>query len=110
MIEVTIYYDLLPGIDIEEYKKWAKYVIETNLKARGIIEFKAFRNAGGSPQVCSTTVWKTLGDWGKYAESKEFQEIDAVLRDKYATNVNMTIWRPSPIVPRAKRPKRKKGK
>ena len=106
MIEVVTYWDFLPNIDMEEYQKWAKNAIETILSSKGVVEFSASRNIGGSPQVRSTAVWKTLADWANYAESPESQAIDAELRHKYATNVNIVIWRSSPIVPKPLKAKR----
>ena len=107
MIEVATYYDLRAGIDLKKYRAWSNHVIDTILKAPGLVEFRAARNAGGSPQVRSTTVWRTLGDWANFNESTEWINIDAELRNKFGVNVNFIIWRPSPIVPKSLKPKRK---
>ena len=60
MIEVNMTYDFLPGIDQQAYGELARRAIATVLEAPGFVEFRANRNVLGSPQVRSSTVWRTL--------------------------------------------------
>ena len=103
MIEVNTTWDLLPNIDQQAYGEWAKKTVGTVLKAPGIVEFRANRNLLGSPQVRSTAVWQSFADWAKYAESDEWQSLDAEFRS-FAINIRIEIWGPSPVLPEPLRP------
>ena len=102
-IEVSLTYDLLPGLNQKAYAEFAKNAIGTVLKAPGCIEYRANRNVLGSPQVRSTWVWQSLSDWAKFVESKESAAIDTQLRT-FVTNIHVEIWGPSPVVPKPLRP------
>jgi heme-degrading monooxygenase HmoA len=102
-IEVHNTWDLLPGIDKNAYAEWVKNFIATILKQPGLIEFRAYRNVAGSPQARNTFVWQSLSDWAKFAQSKEWAEIDAKFRT-FATNWRMEIWGIAPLVPKPLRP------
>ena len=104
MIEVDLKYDLLPGVDQQAYLAWAKKAIGTVLQAPGIVEFRANRNMVTSPQIRTTSVFKTMADWGNFAESAEWLDIKAELSDQFATNICVDIWGPSPVVPEPMRP------
>jgi heme-degrading monooxygenase HmoA len=104
MIEVNLRYDLLPRIDPQAYEAWAKNAVGTVLQAPGCVEFRAARNMMGSPLVQSTTVWKTMADWGNFAESAEWQAISAEARDQFVTNLSIEVWGPSPVMPEPLRP------
>jgi len=104
MIEVDLSYDLLPGIDQQAYGAWAKKAIGTILQAPGCVEFRASRNMLGSPWVRTTSLWKTMADWGNFGESAAWQAISAEIRDQFATNVRVEVWGPSPVVPEPLRP------
>jgi heme-degrading monooxygenase HmoA len=103
LIEVNKTFDLLPGIDKKTYGMHAKKVIDTLLKAPGLVEFRANRNVLGSPQVRLTIIWRTLADWAKFDESAERWALDSELLN-FATNVRIEIWGPSPVVPEPLRP------
>lgn len=104
MTEVNLIYDFVHGFDQQAYQEWAKKAIGTVLQSPGIIEFRAHRNILGFPYVRSTSVWKSLADWANFAESPEWQNIETELRGKFATNVKVEIWGPSPVVPEPLRP------
>ncbi|MBM3132223.1 MAG: hypothetical protein FJZ95_04220 [Chloroflexi bacterium] len=104
MIEVTLTYDFLHGMDRKAYDEWAKKAIVALLKSSGIVEFRANRNLMGSPQVRLVAVWGHLSDWARFAESAEWPGIFDELRAKFATNVTMQIWGPSPVAPEPLRP------
>ena len=103
MIEVNKSHDLLPGIDRQAYIAWSKRASATMLQAPGLVEMRVHRNLLGSPQVRLTLVWQTLADWAKFAESAERQKLDSELLE-FATNINIELWGPSPVVPEPLRP------
>ena len=41
-----------------------------SLQAQGLVEFRAYRNMLGSPQVRLVTVWQTLEIWARFGESR----------------------------------------
>jgi hypothetical protein len=104
MIEVTQTYDLLPGIDQQAYGELAKKAVAAMLQAPGLVEFRANRNMLGSPQVRTTAVWQTLGDWAKARENPELQAFEPAFR-AFITNVKVEIWGPSPILAEPVRPR-----
>ena len=103
MIEVNKTYDLLPGIDRQAYVQIAQKGIKILLQATGIVELRANHNLLGSPQAHLTTIWDTLADWAKFAESAERQAIESELLT-FTTNINVELWGPSQIVPEPLRP------
>jgi hypothetical protein len=104
MIEVDLKYDFLPGVNQQAYQRWAKKAIGTVLQSPGVVEFRASRNMMASPQVRATSVFKNMADWGNFAENAEWLALKAELSDKFATNVCVDIWGPSPVVPEPLRP------
>jgi len=104
MIEVNLKYDLLPGMDQQSYVEWAKKAIGTTLKTPGLVEIRAYRSMLGSPQVQVTSVWQTMADWAKFNESDGWRALSDELKASFATNVNVEIWGPSPIIPKPLRP------
>ena len=105
MIEVQKTYSLLPGIDKKAYIEYSKRAISTILKAFGIVEIRANRGLLGSPLVSLTTVLETLPDRAKFAESSERLKLEAELL-KFATNIDIHIWGPSPVVSEPLRPEK----
>lgn len=103
MIEVNSTWDLLPNVDQQAYGEFAQRAIGAILKAPGLIEFRASRNMLGSPQVRSTSVFRTLADWASFNESDAWRELEADLR-RFATNIGVEIWGPSPVLPEPVRP------
>ena len=103
MIEANTTWDLFPDIDREAYGEFAKKAVGAALKAPGIIEFRANRNMLGSPQVRSTSVFKTLADWASFTDSDEWRALEAELRI-FATNIKVEVWGPSPVLPEPVRP------
>jgi len=103
MIENTMTYDFLPGVDPQAWEVFAKKAIGCILRAPGIVEFRASRNVLGTPQVCTTTVWNAVADWGAFAQSAEWDALQRELRT-FVTNVRVELWGPSPVVPEPMRP------
>ena len=104
MIEAVLLYDLERGIDLQAYVAWAKKTIAAVLKAPGVVEYRALRNLMGSPQVRSITVFRTLADWEKFAESEVWKTAEMELRTKFAAVIHIELWGPSPIVPEPLKP------
>ena len=98
MIEVNRTYEFLPGIYKQAYFKNAKKWKERMLRVPWLVELYSQRNILGSPSVRLTLIWKTLTDWARFAESVERWAIEAEL-GKFATNIRIGIWEPSPVVP-----------
>ncbi len=103
MIEINIFFTLLPGKEQRAYEELAKAVVAMALEAPGIIEVRGNRNMLGTPQVRFTTVWESLVDWARFNESREWQDAWAEM-NPYLTDVVLEIWGPSPIVPEPMRP------
>ena len=106
MIEITLTYDLQPGVASKSYTEWAKKAIVVLLKNEGIIEVRAHRNLLGSPQVLIVTVWESVTNWAAFADKKSWIALLDELQDTFATNLELQIWGPSPIAPEPLRPKK----
>ena len=104
MIEVHITYNLLPQSDPAAYSEWQRKAIIPVMKRKGFVELKAHRNMLSSPQILLITVWETLPDWARFAESGYWGELLEELVTSIATNVDIRIWGPSPVVPEPLRP------
>ena len=103
MIEVNTSWEFLPNIDQQAYGEWATKTVGTILKAPGLVEFRAHRNILGTPQVRSTSAWKTLVDWANYTDSDEWRTLEDEVR-AFVTNIRVEIWGPSPVLPEPVRP------
>ncbi|MCB0729481.1 MAG: antibiotic biosynthesis monooxygenase [Ignavibacteriae bacterium] len=103
MVEVAFTYDINQGIDEEAYKKLAKKATAMMLNADGFIELRANRNLLGSPHVRRTSVWESMEDWARFAETNEFQKVTHEFR-KYVTHMEVNLWGPSPYVPEPIKP------
>jgi len=104
MLEVCVAYDLLPGVSQDTYGAWAKKAISTTLAQPGLVEFRAHRNILGSPEVRTTSVWRSGVDWIAFAEGG-WKSLEQELRG-LATNLRMEAWGPSPVVPEPLRPRK----
>jgi Antibiotic biosynthesis monooxygenase len=102
MIQQVMTYDIVPGVDQQAYQAWTKATIGTMMRQSGLVEFRAHRNMLGTPQVRTTTEWQSLADFEKFWLGP-WQPIDAELR-KFATNIRVELWGPSPNVPEPLRP------
>jgi hypothetical protein len=102
MIEVTVTWELRPGIDLEAYAAFAKNAVSTALQAPGIVEVRAQRGLL-APQVRATYVWQSLADWGKFQETGDWQELMLAF-NSFAANIDTQLWGPSPIMPEPVRP------
>lgn len=103
MIEVTFTYDIHPEIDEEAYSRLARKATLMMKNAKGFIELRASRNLLGSPHVRRTSVWESMADWGRFAETSDFQKITHEFR-QYTTHMHVNLWGPSPYVPEPIKP------
>lgn len=101
-MEATQTYDLLPDVDQEAYAAWAKKTIAMVLKQPGMVEFRGHRNVLGSPQIRTTTLWRSGAEWANFGEGP-WKASEAELR-RYATNIRTELWGPSALVPEPLRP------
>ena len=97
-IEVTLSYDLAPGIDEQGYWDFIKKNVSVVLNAGGIEELRAHRNALGSPLVRITMVWESIAAWARFIESDAGQTLQNELRG-YGIGVKVDVWMPSPYIP-----------
>jgi heme-degrading monooxygenase HmoA len=105
MIEVVFTYDFLPGIDENAYAKLAHKATRMMTSADGFVEFHANRNLVGSPLVRRTSVWESFAHYAAFAQQPEFQQINNEFRT-YVTNLEVSIWGPSPLVPGSIKPEK----
>lgn len=98
MIEVSFTYDFLQNIDEKKYARMAKKVTSMMLSCPGFIEFRAYRNLLGSPQIRRISVWRSFADYAALVQTPDFQAVTNEFRT-YVTNLRIQIWGPSPHVP-----------
>jgi heme-degrading monooxygenase HmoA len=103
MIEVVMTHDFLPGADPKVWEEFSRKAVGQVLNAPGLVELRASRNMLGGAQVRTTTVWRTLADWAKFAEDAGYRSLEAEMRSM-ATNIQVEVWGPSPVVPEPLRP------
>ena len=103
MIDVTVTWDLRPGIDHQAYAELSKRAVGAVLNAPGFVEFRAHRNIIGSPQVRASYLWHSLADWASFQEAPEWQSLAEEFHS-FATNVSYQIWGPSPVITKPLRP------
>jgi len=99
MVEVNLTYDLVPGIDEEDYKVWVEKATHLALSSAGIREVVGYRSLTGSPEIRLVTVWNQLSNWSFFEESQEWQKLLKELRKRFATGLEFRTWGPSPLIP-----------
>jgi hypothetical protein len=102
MVQQVMTYDLALGVDQQAYQAWAKSTVGTMMRQPGLVEFRAYRNMLGTPQVRTTTEWQSLADYEKFSLGA-WQPLEAELRTM-ATHIRVELWGPSPLVPEPLRP------
>lgn len=96
MFESVMTFDLQPGIDMNAYQAWVNSTLTSLSQQEGMLGFRANRNMLGSPMSRSVTTWRTLEDWARY-DSGAWKALAPEFR-RYATNIKVELWGPSPIV------------
>ncbi len=102
MIEINMFYDLLPGVDQKVYLEWARRAIGITLKQPGLIELSSHLRLYGTPTIRATTRWQSLVDWARYAEGA-WLPLEAELQI-ITTNQRNEFWGASPVIPEPLRP------
>jgi len=87
----------------EVYDKWVPGAIQRVLAVPGVVEFRAYRVAGGSHQVVATYEFADMAAWAAWYSSPEVQKAMDELH-MHAFNVTSELWGPSPVVPKPIRP------
>ena len=105
VIEVNKTFSLHPHVDQKGLMEYRKKAIGTLLQTPGIVEVRSQRNVLGTPQVRLTSLWQTLADWAKFAESDKRFALDDELRN-FASDIRIEIWGPSPTVPEPHHPRK----
>ena len=105
MIEVNVFWDMLPNANQQAYAEFSKKAIGAMLQAPGLVEFRANRNMLGSPKIRTTHVWQTMSDYAKFIEGPTWQALEVELLT-FTTNLSTEVWGPSPVVPEPLRPGR----
>ncbi len=87
----------------ETYSGWTKGAIGRTISAPGVVEFRAFRPVSGPFQVVVTYEFADMAAWAGWHGNDDVQ---AVLDELHtlATDVNLDLWGPSPVVPQPIRP------
>ena len=98
MIEVSFTYDFRHDVDEKSYATMAKKVTSIMLSCPGFIEFRAYRNLLGSPQVRRISVWRSFADYAALLQPPEFQTLTNEFRS-YVYNLTIHVWGTSPYVP-----------
>ena len=105
MIEVNKTFRLHPNVDQKALMEYRKKAIGTLLQTPGVVEVHSHRNILGTPEVRLTSVWQTLADWAKFAESDKRFALDDELRS-FASDIRIEIWGPPPTVPEPPHPRK----
>lgn len=94
-VKVTLIYTISPKIESADYEDWARKSVVPLSRAKGLIEARAYRNALKPSQVKIVTSWRSFLDWGKFTESSTWKEIKEQLTTSIATNIDISVWKPS---------------
>ena len=81
----------------EDYPKWAETAIKDTLTEK-VKEFRAYRPITGDSQVVSTYQFEDMASWAEWQSNEGVQKVMSELR-KFALNISIEIWGPSPIAP-----------
>jgi len=102
MIESVITFDLMPNIDMKAFQEWVDKVGVTMATQPGMVEFRANRNILGNPMSRTVTTFQSLEDWARFNQGP-WQSMVLEFR-KFATNLKIELWGPSPIMKQTVRP------
>ena len=99
MIEVHLMYDVMPGINEQEYFEWMKKSIVPALKSRGMVEVRAHRGIKENQTVLVVGSWEKLEDWTEFSQSEGWNSFMNPLQNTFARNLRIEVWGPSPVIP-----------
>jgi len=98
-IKVTLVYNISSRVEAADYEEWAKKSVVPLSRAKGLIDARAYRNALQPSQVKIVTTWRSFLDWGRFVESEVWQDIKVQLTASIATDIDVCVWKPSPLFP-----------
>jgi len=98
MIEITMTYDFVPGLDPKRYWEVCKRGTALLLARSNVIDLRAQRNSLGHPHVRISGNWKELSDWAAFAGDPEYLDVVEEL-GKLTSNMQIALWTESPIIP-----------
>ena len=104
MIEVHLVYNIKSDIDEAAYFDWMKKAIIPTITAKGIIEVRAQRNIKETQKVLVVGLWESLEDWVEFSQKEGWQSLISTLQNKFATNIRIEVWGPSPVIPKSLKP------
>ena len=88
---------------VDEYLSWTKSAIPRTMSIPGVVEFRAYRPASGNSQAVVTYEFKDMAAWAAWQEHEDNQALLSELHT-VATDVELELWGPSPVVPEPIRP------
>ncbi|MCL4300626.1 MAG: antibiotic biosynthesis monooxygenase [Anaerolineae bacterium] len=103
MVLYVAKWDILPD-KVEAYTKWVGGANQRQLAVPGVVEFRAYRAAVGTPQqVIVTYEFADMAAWAAWWANEDVQKTRNELR-LYATGYSDELWGPSPVIPKPIRP------
>lgn len=87
----------------EDFLQWTESAIKRTVVGLGVVEFRGYRPASGASQSVVTYEFTDMAAWAAWQSDGEVQKVLAELHT-LASNVEIEIWGPSPIVPQPIRP------
>ncbi len=102
MVLYIVKWDIHPD-KADAYIEWTKSAIPRVMSVPGVVEFRAYRAAGGAPQVVATYEFPDMAAWAAWWSHPDCQEVMNELH-ALALNVTTELWGPSPLVPKPIQP------
>ena len=102
MVLYIVKWDIHPD-KVDAYLEWTKSSIPRTLAVPGVVEFRAYRPAGGASQVVTTYEFADMAAWAAWWSHPDCQQTLTELHT-LALNVTTELWGPSPVVPEPVRP------
>lgn len=88
---------------MDAYLGWTKGAVPRSVAVPGVVEFRAYRLAGGTSQVVVTYEFADMAAWAAWWSHEDMQQVLTELHT-LALNVTTELWGPSPVVPEPIRP------
>jgi quinol monooxygenase YgiN len=102
MVLYVMKWDIHPD-KVDAYVEWVPGAISRVLAVPGVVEFRAYRSAGGARQGLATYEFADMAAWAAWWSHEDVQQANNELYT-LALNVTTELWGPSPLVPEPIRP------
>lgn len=102
MVLFVVKWDIHPD-KTEAYLEWLKTSVPRTLAAPGVVEFRGYRGAVGTPQIVVTYEFANLATWAAWRTNEDIQKVWSELHT-LALTVTAELWGPSPVIPEPIRP------